>query len=227
MRVGLPGQVMLDLGTGTGTLARRFAGVGAKTVGVDPSPQMLDQAADLASQEGVKAYFQQGTAESTGQLDHVFDVVTAGQCWHWFDSAAALSEVSRVLKFNGRLVICHFDWLPIANNVVAMTEKLIQKYSPDWPMGGGNGMYPQWATDMATAGYSDIESFSFDVMQLYSHADWCGRIRASAGVGATLSADAVEAFSTELQSMLHQNFEQDPLQIPHRCWAIIASPPVE
>jgi len=87
-------------------------------------------------------------------------------------------------------------------------------------------MYPQWATDMATAGYSDIESFSFDVMQLYSHDDWRGRIRASAGVGGTLTAEAVQKFDKELQSKLAQNYADDPLQVPHRCWAVIASPPV-
>jgi len=226
MGIGMPGQAMLDMGTGTGTLARRFAGVGAKVIGIDRSPEMLEQARRLSADGGVKALFQSGTAEETGQIDHVFDVVTAGQCWHWFDSKSALKEVTRVLKFNGRLVICHFDWLPFNNNVVEATEKLILKHSPDWPYWGGSGIYPQWAKDMTDADYTDIESFSFDVNQLYSHEDWRGRIRASAGVGGTLSAEKVKAFDDDLNRLLHKDFDHEPLSVPHRCWAIIGSPPV-
>ena len=46
------------------------------------------------------------------------DLVTAGQCWHWFDQPRAIAEVIRLLKPGGQLVIANFDWLPLAGNVV-------------------------------------------------------------------------------------------------------------
>ena len=46
--VGLPSQRILDLGTGTGVLARQFAGQGAIVAGIDLSDGQIAQARDLA-----------------------------------------------------------------------------------------------------------------------------------------------------------------------------------
>ena len=40
-------------------------------------------------------------AEETGLPDDNFDVVTAGQCWHWFDRPRAAAEVARLLRPGG------------------------------------------------------------------------------------------------------------------------------
>ena len=64
-------------------------------------------------------------AEQTDLPDASFDVVTAGQCWHWFDRPKAAQEVRRLLVSKGWLVIAHFDWIPLPGNVVEATEKLI------------------------------------------------------------------------------------------------------
>ena len=98
----------------------------------------------------------------------------------------------------GALVICHFDWLPLPGNVVAATEALILEHNPEWPLSGGLGMYPLWTLDVAEAGFTGLETFSFDVPVAYSHEAWRGRIRASAGVAASLPPDAVAAFDDEL-----------------------------
>src|SRR5687767_8496689 len=83
--VGQPGQVVVDLGTGTGTLARGFARRGCRVVGIDPSAPMLGQARALDIAEGVSVEYRIGRAEETGLAAASADVVTAGQCWHWFD----------------------------------------------------------------------------------------------------------------------------------------------
>lgn len=40
--VGLPDQTLIDLGTGTGSLARGFALRGCKVIGVDTDRRMID-----------------------------------------------------------------------------------------------------------------------------------------------------------------------------------------
>lgn len=225
--LGLSGQRVLDIGTGTGTLARGFAGAGCDVSALDPAAAMLEEGRRLAADEGVSVDFRQGRAEELEFPDSSFDLVSAGQCWHWFDAPRVLAEIRRVLKPDGRLVIAHFDWLPLSGNVVAATENLITQYSPDWPMGGGTGFYPQWSVQLGEAGYRDQQSFSFDVDQPYSHEAWRGRIRASAGVGGTLEPEVVAAFDRQLAALLTQKFPQDPLIIPHRCWALIARPPLD
>jgi SAM-dependent methyltransferase len=222
MGVGRSGQRLLDLGTGTGSLARGFAQRGASVVGVDPSEPLLVEARRLAHAQGVDVGYREGRAEDIDAPDGAFDVVTAGQCWHWFDRPVAAAECMRVLRPDGALAICHFDWLPLPGNVVAATEALILEHNPEWPLAGGLGMYPLWTLDVAEAGFTGIETFSFDVNVPYSHEAWRGRIRASAGVAASLPADAVAAFDDELAVLLDQDYPEEPLDIPHRVWALVA-----
>lgn len=223
--VGVEGQALLDLGAGTGTLARGFARRGCRVTACDISAAMLAEGRRLAAEERLDIVFVEAPAESTGLPDRSFDAIVAGQCWHWFDGPKALAQAVRLLRPGGRLAIAHFDWLPVAGNVVEATEALILRHSPDWPMGGGTGFYPAWAVQMTAAGYREIETFSFDADQPYSHVDWRGRIRASAGVGGSLSPEAVEAFDRELAAVLRERYPAEPLRVPHRCWAVVARPP--
>lgn len=83
--IGLAGQHILDLGTGTGTLARGFALRGSQVIGLDPAASLLKQARQLDQEVGVTVDYQLGRAEALPFADGRFDVVSAGQCWHWFD----------------------------------------------------------------------------------------------------------------------------------------------
>lgn len=210
----------LDLGTGTGTVARGLAGLGMQVDATDPSEALVSEARALDREAGVSVHYSVGKAEVLGETDKAYDLVTAGQCWHWFDRTQAAQEVARVLKPGGRIVIAHFDWLPLPGNVVEATEDLILRYNPNWTMAGGAGVYPDWFADLSGAGLEEIESFSFDHLQAYSPEAWRGRIRASAGVQASLSPDEVSSFDVELQNILAKHFPGDVLSIPHRVWAV-------
>jgi len=227
------GDSLVDLGTGTGTLARGFAARGCKVTGVDISAQLLEQAKDLCLQENVEATFRFAKAEETGLPDAAFDVVSAGQCWHWFDRPQAAQEVMRLLKPNGTALIAHFDWLPLDGNVVDVTEKLIQKFNPEWYERFGNktGIYPDWFRDLGEAGFANIRSFSFDLDVPYTADAWRGRIRASSGVGASLSDEEVGRFDLEFKSLLEgmeqvqvqkEAREDSVFEVPHRVFVIHA-----
>ncbi len=220
--IARPGARVLDLGTGTGSLARLFAQHDCEVTGVDIAGPLLEQARRLDRAVGVEIAYVESPAEATGLPDGRFDVVSAGQCWHWFDRPAAAREVARLLVSGGSVVIAHFDWLPIPGNVVAATEQIILRYTPTWPFADRVGLYPQWLVDLQTAGFTGIETFSFDVAVPYRHEAWVGRVRASAPVSGTLDADGVRACSRELAAMLHERFAEDPLAVPHRVWAVTA-----
>jgi len=219
------GMRALDLGTGTGTIARGVALSRCEVTGLDRSAPLMAQAAELDRAAGVVVKYVNAAAEETGLPSADFDLVTAGQCWHWFDRPRAATEARRVLRSGGRLVIAHFDWIPLPGNMIEATEKLIEKHNPKWKFGGGLGIYPQWPRDMAIAGFENIETFSFDIDAIYTHEAWRGRIRASAGVGASLAPEAVVAFDDELRAILAERWPEDPMRVMHRVFAAIGVAP--
>ena len=216
---------VLDLGTGTGTIARGLASRGCIVTGLDPSTAMVEQARALDREAGVTMRYVQARAEDTRLPDASFNVVTAGQCWHWFDRSKAAREARRLLAPSGRILIAHFDWLPYPGNVVEATERLIKAHNPPWDGDDGTGIHPLWFADLAQAGFIELESFSFDVSVPYSHEGWLGRIRASSGVSASLPPDAVERFDAAHRDLLVRDFPAEPLKIPHRVFAIFGRNP--
>jgi demethylmenaquinone methyltransferase/2-methoxy-6-polyprenyl-1,4-benzoquinol methylase len=103
-RAGLKaGAEVLDVGIGTGMVAREAMGIigpAGKLVGVDPSPGMMDEVR-LAGIELV-----QGMAEALPRPDASSDFVSMGYALrHIGDVGAAFAEFHRVLRPGGRLVV--------------------------------------------------------------------------------------------------------------------------
>jgi SAM-dependent methyltransferase len=225
MNVGLGRQRIVDLGTGTGALARGFARRGCIVTGLDPARAMLDEARRLDAEAGVQVTYRVGRAEDTGLDGARWDVVCAGQSWHWFDRPRAGMEVRRLLVAGGALAICHMDYLPLAGNVCAATERLILEHNPSWTMAGGTGIHADWTLDATGAGFTGLETFSFDVDIPYSHEAWRGRMRSCNAIGASLPEPAVGDFDVALARLLAESFPTEPLGVPHRVWALIARAP--
>jgi len=223
--IGGRGQRSLDLGRGSGAAARGLALLGSEVFALDIAAPLLNEAARLEAQSGVHATRVVGQAERTPLSAGQFDVVAAGQCWHWFDRLAAAREVRRILRPQGWLVIAHCDWIPLPGNVVAATEELICRCNPDWNMHGGTGQYPAWLADVAQEGFESLETFSYDILPRYSHAAWRGRIRASAGVAASLPLEKVAELDAELARLLEKRFQDDPIEVHHRVWALLCRAP--
>ncbi|WP_426689434.1 class I SAM-dependent methyltransferase [Rhodanobacter ginsengiterrae] len=219
------GDTVLDLGTGTGTVARGLALRGCEVTGLDHSAPLLAQAAEMDRAAGVQVTQVRARVENADFAPASFDVITAGQCWHWFERTRSAALVRQWLRPGGRFIIAHFDWVPLNGNVVQDTERLILAYNAGWTMHSGSGLYPAWLKEVAEAGFSDLRTWSLDVDVLYSHVDWRGRIRASAGVGATLDEARVQRFDAELAAMLATRHVGEPMAVPHRLWVLSATAP--
>lgn len=215
-----PASHILDLGTGTGHLARGFALRGAKVTGIDIAAGMMESAGTLDAEAGVAIDYKVAPAEATGFPEAHFDLVTAGTCWHWFDAAKAAAESRRVLRAQGHLLIANLIWLSLPGNVVAATEALIRAFNPNWNLGERDWQGAAELASLAEAGFTSRESFSVDFDIPYSPQAWRGRIRASAGISASLGAAEVEKFDAELADLLARDFPGEVIRVPHRIIAI-------
>ncbi|HEX6018290.1 MAG TPA: class I SAM-dependent methyltransferase [Burkholderiaceae bacterium] len=121
-RAGLgPGMHVVDVGTGTGLLAREaleLCGAQGSLVGVDPSPGMMAQA------RLPQALLLQGRAEALPCADAGADFVSMGYALrHLSDVDQALSEFRRVLRPGGRLLM-----LEITRPRSAVASWLLKRY---------------------------------------------------------------------------------------------------
>jgi SAM-dependent methyltransferase len=220
--VGLPGQSILDLGTGTGALARQFARQGAQATGTDIAAGQIAAARALATQEGLNVHFDVASAEDSPFALRSFDAVTAMQCWMYFDAARTVEEVRRVLKPDGALVVSNFSWLPRRDGVARASEQLVRKFNPTWSGADWNGHippFPDWAKDA----FLLTGMFWYDEAIPFTHEGWRGRFRACRGVGASLPPAEVETFDQEHAALLAR-LAPERFAVLHRLSAHILLP---
>jgi SAM-dependent methyltransferase len=200
--VGLPGQRVLDLGTGTGVMARGLARRGARATGIDIAANQIAEARRLAAEQGLDIAFDVAPAETTPFAPASFDAATANQCWLYFDKPRVLAELGRVLVPGGLIATSHFSWLA-DDPIAAAMEALVLRFNPTWSSAHSDGQVPTvpaWAKGLPFVGM-----VAYDVDVPFTRESWRGRVRACRGVGASLSDDLVAAFDREHAALLERS----------------------
>jgi ubiquinone/menaquinone biosynthesis C-methylase UbiE len=108
-----PGQRVLDLGCGTGTLALlvKARQPAADVVGLDADPEMLDQARSKAERARVELRLDEGFSTALPYPDASFDRVLSTLFFHHLDLESkrrSAREIARVLDTGGELHVA--DW---------------------------------------------------------------------------------------------------------------------
>lgn len=109
-----PGESVLDVGCGTGTLAIRakeIVGRSGTVCGVDASVEMLSRARAKTARAGVEVRFENAAAQSLPFPDSSFDLGLGTMMLHHLGRAARrgfAAELRRVLRSGGRVLLVDF-----------------------------------------------------------------------------------------------------------------------
>jgi ubiquinone/menaquinone biosynthesis C-methylase UbiE len=109
-----PGEQVLDVGCGTGTLAleaARRVGTTGSVLGIDPGAEQIARARAKAARRHLPIEFQVGVIEQLAFPDQTFDVVLSTLMMHHLPAPLkrqGIAEIARVLKPGGRMIIADF-----------------------------------------------------------------------------------------------------------------------
>jgi SAM-dependent methyltransferase len=138
------GLDVVELGCGTAYLSARLARLGARPVGVDPTPAQLATARRMQAKTGIEFPLVEAPAEAVPLPDASFDLaVSEYGASLWADPALWVPEAARLLRDRGRLVFQTNSVLAYlcAPDVGALGERLERPqfgmYSISWPEGPG------------------------------------------------------------------------------------------
>ena len=93
------GHDVLDVGCGTGKVGRLFAARGCAVLGVEPDERM----AAVARRHGLTVEL--APFETWDARDRTFDLLVAGQTWHWVEPDAGAAKAAAVLRPYGRVAV--------------------------------------------------------------------------------------------------------------------------
>jgi SAM-dependent methyltransferase len=134
-------EVAVDVGAGTGLLARALAQKVGQVIAVEPDERM--RAVLAARSPGIRVLA--GKGEAIPLPDASADAVFASSAWHWMDPDQAVPEVARILRDGGRFGVIwtsrdrRVDWVRELGQPTVPAPARTDASAPDGTAGGRAG----------------------------------------------------------------------------------------
>jgi SAM-dependent methyltransferase len=174
-RIAAAGRDVLDVGSGTGIVARQLRAAGCRVVGVEPDERM----AAFGRRRGVPA--EVAKFEDWHPEGREFDVVVAGQAWHWVDPVAGAAKAAQVLRPGGLLVVFWNVFVPPPALATAFGE-VYGRVVPEMPNLGATPPIEPYTRMAATAadgmgdGFAAPEEWRFEWERSYTRDEWLDQV---------------------------------------------------
>lgn len=159
-----PGEVVLDVGCGTGAAARFAAprvGPSGRVIGLDVNEGMIEVASSLPPTGGAAIEWLQKSVYELPLDDESVDVAVCAQTFQFLDNRPlALAQIARVLKPGGRVTLSLWSEMAESPYFHALVMAIAQHVSPDTAGGLGAAFNLSQADAIQellhTAGFQDV-----------------------------------------------------------------------
>jgi SAM-dependent methyltransferase len=217
-RLALAGRpTVADLGAGTGKAARAMARRGWRVTAVEPGGPMLEELRSQASREGLQIDTRAAPAEATGLPEASVDLATAAQAFHWFDKAAAVPEMARIVRAGGGAAVFWNSRADDRSPFLAAYTELLARYVPEEHL---DRQRPTEIFDtrgqLAAGGWFEVD----EAVQLrhvidMPVADFIGMAFTASYVRMFATGPAEHALRSDLQALLAEHARDGLISVPY------------
>jgi SAM-dependent methyltransferase len=174
-----PGRKVLDVGIGTGISGRPFQQEGCYVLGLEPDERMAGYARESGLDVEIAKFEEWDAAGRT------FDVVIAGQAWHWVDPGLGASKAAGILVPGGRIAL-FWNVMSFPPDLADGISAVYRRVLPQFPFfqsgcpGGATSYSPLF--DKAIDGIAETRMFSqpekwqFDWERRYERDEWLEQV---------------------------------------------------
>lgn len=211
---------LLDLGSGTGHVARALRPSFAQVVALDAEPEMVDYGRARSERDGDGIEWRLGRAEDAEFPDASFDVVAAGNAFHRFDRPVVVAKASHWLERDGAIGLL---WGGGPSEGEAAWERVLSSVTEEWMhRTGAAARVPQgWQREgnpheavLRDAGFDRFVEYGLVVRHTWTLDDIVGFLRSTSFASRSAMGGDAEAFEHAVRRALLEadesgTYEQD------------------